>query len=99
MREWLERFYTLDEVLRMLGYDESEDSFEARYARHYARELEKSPKSDGISGIAFECAVKEILTPHSRYSKRRTPQGLRDITKRWSKEQKDTLVSIGILEE
>lgn len=99
IRDWLERFYTLDEVLGMLGYNETESSFEERYNRHYAREIEKSPKSDGISGIAFECAVKEILTPHSRYAKRRTPQGLRDITKRWTREQKQTLVDIGILEE
>lgn len=99
LRDWLERFYTLDEVLGMLGYNETESSFEERYNRHFARELEKSPKSDGVSGIAFECAVKEILTPHSRYAKRRTPQGLRDITKRWTREQKQTLVDIGILEE
>lgn len=99
MRDWLERFYTLDEVLGMLGYDETEATFEERYNRHYARELKKSPKSDGVAGIAFECAIKEILTPHSRYAKRRTPQGLRDITKRWTREQKQTLVDIGILEE
>lgn len=98
MREWLDRFYTLSEVLDMLGYTETEATFSERYNRHYAREIEKTPRSNGVSGIAFECAVKEILTPKSRYSTRRTPQGLRDITKRWTAEQKQTLIEIGILD-
>lgn len=98
VRDWIDSHDKLFDVLAAMGYVISESDFVALFNEKLAH-IEK-PDSDysGYYGVAFELALKAILTPHSRWSRRATPQGKIDISKTWTADEKRVLLEYALID-
>lgn len=98
VREWVAEHDKLFDVLADLGYNVSK----ADFVELFNKQLKKVEKPDsgytGYCGVAFELALKAILTPHSRWRNRATPQGKIDISKTWSADEKAVLLSYALID-
>ena len=85
-------------VLSDMGYTISESEF----VDLFNEKLERIEKPDsgycGYDGVAFELAIKAILTPHSRWRNRATPQGKIDVSKTWNADEKRVLLEYGLID-
>ena len=98
VRGWIAEHDKLFDVLAEMGYIISEKEFIDLFNEKLER-IEK-PDSDycGYYGVAFELAIKAILTPYSRWKNRATPQGKIDISKTWSADEKAVLLSYALID-
>lgn len=98
VRDWIAEHDKLFDVLSDMGYVVSESDF----VELFNEQLEKIVKPDsgytGYFGVAFELTLKAILTPHSRWRNRATPQGKIDISKRWTADEKRVLLEYGLID-
>lgn len=98
VRGWIAEHDKLFDVLAEMGYIISETEF----VELFNKQLEKVEKPDsgycGYDGVAFELAIKAILTPHSRWRNRATPQGKIDISKTWSADEKRVLLEYALID-
>ena len=85
-------------VLADMGYTISESDF----TELFNSKLERIEKPDsgycGYDGVAFELSIKAILTPHSRWRNRATPQGKIDVSKTWTADEKRVLLEYGLID-
>lgn len=98
VRDWINTHDKLFDVLAEMGYIISESEFVELFNEKLER-IEK-PDSDycGYYGVAFELAIKAILTPHSRWRNRATPQGKIDISKTWNADEKHVLLEYALID-
>lgn len=98
VRNWVSEHDKLFDVLAEMGYVISETEF----VELFNKQLEKVEKPDsgycGYDGVAFELAIKAILTPHSRWCNRATPQGKIDISKTWTSDEKRVLLEYALID-
>ena len=98
VRDWIAEHDKLFDVLSDMGYVVSESDF----VELFNEQLEKIVKPDsgytGYFGVAFELTLKAILTPHSRWRNRATPQGKIDISKRWTADEKRVLLEYALID-
>ena len=98
VRDWIAGHDKLFDVLSDMGYVVSESDF----VELFNEQLEKIVKPDsgytGYFGVAFELTLKAILTPHSRWKNRATPQGKIDISKRWTDDEKRVLLEYALID-
>lgn len=98
VRDWINNHDKLFDVLASMGYAVTESEF----IELFNKQLEKVEKPDsgycGYDGVAFELAIKAILTPHSRWRNRATPQGKIDISKTWSTDEKRVLLEYALID-
>lgn len=98
VRGWIAEHDKLFDVLASMGYVVTESEF----VELFNKQLEKVEKPDsgycGYDGVAFELAIKAILTPNSRWKDRATPQGKIDISKTWSAEEKRVLLEYALID-
>ena len=75
---------------------------ESEFIDLFNEKLERIEKPDsgydGYAGVAFELAIKAILTPHSRWRNRATPQGKIDVSKTWNADEKRVLLEYGLID-
>ena len=98
VRNWIAEHDKLFDVLAAMGYVISENEF----VELFNKQLKKVEKPDngycGYDGVAFELAIKAILTPYSHWRNRATPQGKIDISKRWSADEKRVLLEYALID-
>ena len=98
VRDWINNHDKLFDVLASMGYVITESEF----VELFNKQLEKVEKPDsgycGYAGVAFELAIKAILTPHSRWRNRATPQGKIDISKTWNADEKRVLLDYALID-
>ena len=75
---------------------------ENEFVELFNEKLERIEKPDsgycGYDGVAFELSIKAILTPHSRWRNRATPQGKIDVSKTWNADEKRVLLEYGLID-
>ena len=98
IRDFVAEHDNFFDVLAEMGYAISESEF----TELFNEKLERIEKPDsgycGYDGVAFELAIKAILTPHSRWRNRATPQGKIDVSKTWNADEKRVLLEYGLID-
>lgn len=85
-------------VLSDMGYTISENDFVDLFNKKLARIEKPDSGYCGYDGVAFELSIKAILTPHSRWRNRATPQGKIDVSKNWKADEKRVLLEYGLID-
>ena len=85
-------------VLADMGYTISETEFTELFNSKLAQIEKPDSGYDGYAGVAFELSIKAILTPHSRWRNRATPQGKIDVSKTWNADEKRVLLEYGLID-
>ena len=98
VREWIAEHDKLFDVLADMGYSVTKQEFVDLFNKQLEKVVKPNSGYCGYFGVAFELTLKAILTPHSRWSNRATPQGKIDISKRWSAEEKAILLGYGLID-
>lgn len=98
VRNWIAEHDKLFDVLAAMGYTISETEFTELFNEKLERVTKPDSDYSGYYGVAFELAIKAILTPHSRWRNRATPQGKIDISKTWSADEKRVLLEYALID-
>ena len=98
VRDWIDNHDKLFDVLSDMGYVVSESDFVELFNEQLAKIVKPDSGYTGYFGVAFELTLKAILTPHSRWRNRATPQGKIDISKRWSADEKRVLLEYALID-
>lgn len=86
------------DVLAEMGYAITETEFTELFNAKLAQIEKPDSGYDGYAGVAFELSIKAILTPHSRWRNRATPQGKIDVSKTWNADEKRVLLEYGLID-
>lgn len=98
VRDFIAEHDSFFSVLADMGYTISETEFVDLFNEKLARIEKPDSGYDGYAGVAFELAIKAILTPHSRWRNRATPQGKIDVSKTWTDDEKRVLLEYGLID-
>lgn len=98
IRDFIAEHDSLFGVLAEMGYTISESDFTELFNSKLASIEKPDSGYDGYIGVAFELTLKAILTPHSRWKNRATPQGKIDISKTWTAEEKRVLLEYALID-
>lgn len=98
VREWIDEHDKLFSVLADMGYVITEAEFTELFNSKLASIEKPDSGYDGYAGVAFELTLKAILTPHSRWRNRATPQGKIDVSKTWNADEKRVLLEYALID-
>ena len=98
VRDFIAEHDKLFDVLADMGYVIDEADFTELFNSKLASIEKPDSGYDGYIGVAFELTLKAILTPHSRWKNRATPQGKIDISKTWTAEEKRVLLEYALID-
>ena len=98
IRDFIAEHDSFFDVIAGMGYAISENNFVDLFNKKLERIEKPNSGYDGYAGVAFELAIKAILTPHSRWRNRATPQGKIDVSKTWNADEKRVLLEYGLID-
>ena len=98
IRDFIAEHDSLFDILAEMGYAITESEFIDLFNSKLAQIEKPDSGYDGYAGVAFELSIKAILTPHSRWRNRATPQGKIDISKTWTAEEKRVLLEYALID-
>ena len=98
VRDFIAEHDSFFSVLADMGYVISESDFIELFNSKLAQIEKPDSGYCGYDGVAFELAIKAILTPHSRWRNRATPQGKIDVSKTWNADEKRVLLEYGLID-
>lgn len=97
VRDFIAEHDSFFDVLAEMGYTISESEFTELFNAKLAQIEKPDSGYNGYAGVAFELSIKAILTPHSRWRNRATPQGKIDVSKTWNADEKRVLLKYGLI--
>lgn len=98
IRDFIAAHDSLFAVLADMGYVITEADFTELFNSKLAQIEKPDSGYDGYAGVAFELTLKAILTPHSRWKNRATPQGKIDVSKTWTADEKRVLLEYALID-
>lgn len=98
IRDFIAEHDSFFAVLADMGYTISETDFVDLFNEKFERIAKPDSGYDGYAGVAFELSIKAILTPHSRWRNRATPQGKIDVSKTWNADEKRVLLEYALID-
>lgn len=98
IRDFIAEHDSFFDVIAEMGYAISETEFTELFNSKLVQIEKPDSGYCGYDGVAFELSIKAILTPHSRWRNRATPQGKIDVSKTWNADEKRVLLEYGLID-